>query len=100
ARPPALRPGWGRGGAHLLQRGHRRPRLRRLHRRDARHHPRPVPLLPSSGGRAVLSGVTDVEVPVRGGVMRAALAAPDTTPAAGVVVIHEAFGLTADIRNI
>ena len=47
-----------------------------------------------------MNAVTDVGVPVRGGVMRAAFALPDTTPAAGVVVIHEAFGLTGDIRDI
>ena len=47
-----------------------------------------------------MSTVTDVEIPVRGGAMRAALALPDTTPAAGVVVLHEAFGLNDDIRGI
>ena len=47
-----------------------------------------------------MSTVTDVEIPVRGGAMRAALALPGTTPAAGVVVLHEAFGLNDDIRGI
>src|SRR5439155_17213246 len=52
------------------------------------------------GARAIVSTVTDVEIPVRGGAMRAALALPGTTPAAGVVVLHEAFGLNDDIRGI
>ena len=47
-----------------------------------------------------MSAVSDVEVPVHGGAMRAALTVPDVTPAAGVVVLHEAFGLNDDIRRI
>ena len=51
-----------------------------------------------------MSGVptTDVEVPLpHDGVLRAAMALPDAAgPRPGVVVLHEAFGLNADIRRI
>jgi len=44
--------------------------------------------------------VTDTSYPVAGGTLRAYLATPTTPgPWPGVVVVHEAFGLTDDIRR-